>query len=102
MFSDILYIWPKPVYMITIEQEEKIGNFLALGCLLPIIFIKDTELKLYILIPLFVLLLLLNVRKYQRDKKAGKPVGRYYVGFGFMLLSMLVGIGTYFYMVNYQ
>ncbi len=78
--------------MISIATEDKIRKGLGLLFLLSMplftIVIKDDTLKLMVLIPLLVVMSLLLVRKFIRDRKGGKPLNRYYIAFGFMLVSL--------------
>lgn len=84
--------------MITVEQEEKLAKYFALIGLLPLLAVKDDMLKVYILIPVLTVSIVLVVRKYLRDKKAGKPLVRYYIALGFVLLSFV--LAYVFYLVS--
>jgi len=86
--------------MITIQQEEKLAKYFAFVGLLPILIIKDDMVKLYILIPVLTVSFILVIRKYLRDKKAGKPLIRYYIALGFVLLSFVLAYIFYWVTVN--
>lgn len=86
--------------MITVQQEEKIGKFLALLLIIPLVAIKDDMVKLYFLLPVLVVSVILTIRRYLRDKKAGKRLLKYYIALGFVLLSVVVACGFYIFMVR--
>lgn len=78
--------------MISIDTEDKIRKALGLGFLfsMPLftIVIKDETVKLMVLIPLLVVMSVLLVRKFIRDRNEGKSLTRYYIAFGFILVSL--------------
>ena len=80
--------------MISVETEDKVRKFLALVVLftMPLFafVIKDNDLKLKLSIPLLIIMTLLMVRKFFRDKKEEKPLQRYYIAFGFILLALIM------------
>ena len=86
--------------MISVAREEKIRKVLGMLILIsmPVYtnMIKDDELKLFISVTLAILMCVLAVRKFIRDKKEGKPLKRYYIALGFIILSLAMFVFTMF------
>lgn len=86
--------------MITVQQEERLGKIFAFMAFIPILFVKEDMLKLYLLIPILLVSLILTIRRYRRDKKAGRPLLKYYLVLGFILLSFVVAYTFYLFTVS--
>lgn len=85
--------------MITIEKEEKIRKGIGVMMLFSMPFftsvIKDDVLKLWILIPLILVMFGLTFRKFIRDRREGKSLTRYYIAFGFIMLAIVMNYCFY-------
>lgn len=79
--------------MISAEREEKFIKTMGILVLIlmPVFngIVKDDEVKLFISIPLAIIMGVLATRKFIRDRKEGKPLKRYYIALGFVILSVI-------------
>ena len=85
--------------MISAEKEDKIIKVLGIFYLLTIPFwssiTENTELILAILIPILIVMSILTIRKYLRDKQNGKPLVRYYIFLFFIFLTFIMAFVSY-------